>query len=434
MHWTKASIICLLSTFFVLAAANSVTAQNNSPYSRYGIGELNNNQNAANRGMGGVSLGYTDAQVVNFVNPASYSKLLLTTFDVGVEGGVKTLSNQSENYRSGLGTISYLQLGVPIKRNWGMNFGLRPMSTVSYDISTSQERTFFDTLKVPVVNQYEGSGGIYQAYVGTGFAIGGFSAGVNVGYLFGNITNSTKALFPATSGITPSARSVRQSYSSFFYNVGIQYSIKLNKDMALTIGATGSTKQNLTTKTNTLEETLYYDASSNAYGSLDTSNYTVGAKGTTVYPATFGVGIMLAKNEKFQVGVDFNMGKWDDFRKNDQKDSVGNAWKLAIGGQVTPNARALTGYGNRITYRAGGFFGRDYIKLDGQNLPIFGVTVGAGLPVRRYNNYTNQYTVVNVAFEAGRRGNSSSTLKEASYRVVVGFTLSDIWFRRNAYR
>ena len=83
MHWTKVSILCLLGTFFLVA--NKVSAQENSPYSRYGLGDLNNNQNTVNRGMGGVSQAYSDPQSVNFVNPASYYSLVLTTFDVGIE-------------------------------------------------------------------------------------------------------------------------------------------------------------------------------------------------------------------------------------------------------------------------------------------------------------------------------------------------------------
>ena len=64
--------IIFLSTFFLCGAA--VKAQDNSPYSRYGLGNEFPRTNVVNRGMGGVSAGYIDVTSVNYNNPASYAK------------------------------------------------------------------------------------------------------------------------------------------------------------------------------------------------------------------------------------------------------------------------------------------------------------------------------------------------------------------------
>ncbi len=59
-------------------------AQNeNSPYSRYGLGDYVPQQNILNRGMGGVSAAYYDFNTINFINPASYGRLQATTLDLG---------------------------------------------------------------------------------------------------------------------------------------------------------------------------------------------------------------------------------------------------------------------------------------------------------------------------------------------------------------
>ena len=63
-----ACILHLASTL-----GGSLSAQDNSPYSRYGIGDLHPNSNILNRGMGGISAAYADPLSVNFVNPASYA-------------------------------------------------------------------------------------------------------------------------------------------------------------------------------------------------------------------------------------------------------------------------------------------------------------------------------------------------------------------------
>jgi hypothetical protein len=57
--------------FFTITYA---AAQENSPYSRYGLGNTLPTTNVVNRGMGGISAAYTDPLSVNFANPASYSR------------------------------------------------------------------------------------------------------------------------------------------------------------------------------------------------------------------------------------------------------------------------------------------------------------------------------------------------------------------------
>ncbi len=430
MHWTKVSILCLLGSFFLLA--NKAIAQDNSPYSRYGLGDLHNNQNTVNRGMGGVSQAYSDPQSVNFINPASYSSLLLTTFDVGVEGGARSITDQGAKFSSGFGTLSYLQLGIPLITNkWGLNLGLRPVTRVSYNIQESHNSTFFDTLRVPMTSKYEGSGGLYQLYAGTGVRFGQFSIGVNLGYLFGNIENNTRLAFPDPN-VYASHRMFRTTYNSIFYKVGVQYRAKVAKDMDLTFGASGSLKQNMNARQEILNETVQFDASSNNYVTQDTVNYSKGDRGTVVFPEEYGAGIMLRKFDKWMIGVDFNSSQWENYKNFGNKDSLQNSWKLAIGGQFVPNATALSGYWNRVAYRLGGYYGKDYLQLEGVNMPTMGFTVGAGLPVRRMP-YSNQYSMINLAFEIAHRGNNETVLKENIYRISLGFTLSDKWFIKRKY-
>ena len=60
---------------FGLILSLNLSAQENSPFSRYGLGDLYPAQNIAARGMGGISAAYSNEQALNSVNPASYSAL-----------------------------------------------------------------------------------------------------------------------------------------------------------------------------------------------------------------------------------------------------------------------------------------------------------------------------------------------------------------------
>lgn len=109
-------------------------AQENSPYSRYGIGNLLPAANTANRAMGGISAGYADPTTLNSVNPATYSDLIYSTLDVGVEYDGRNLKQKDPlaSYKSNNAIISYMQFGFPLlmenkkaresKTAWAMSF------------------------------------------------------------------------------------------------------------------------------------------------------------------------------------------------------------------------------------------------------------------------------------------------------------------------
>jgi hypothetical protein len=77
--------------------------------------------------MGGLSIPYNDLQSVNFVNPASYAYLRVTTLDIGVDYTSRTIrTNQPpQKFNSKYLIPSYINLGLPLKKKgfWGMNIG-----------------------------------------------------------------------------------------------------------------------------------------------------------------------------------------------------------------------------------------------------------------------------------------------------------------------
>lgn len=431
MYWTKASFFCLIG--IAVLSTKEAAAQDNSPYSRFGLGESSRSENAVNLGMGGVAQAYGDAQSINFVNPASYSRLQLVTFDVGVHAGSRKLTMQDGSSNAGFGTLSYLQLGMPLSPKWGLNIGIRPLTRVSYNIEQPEERTFFDTLKLNTINSFKGSGGIYQAYVGSGIGFGGFSVGANIGYIFGNVTNATAVIFnDPNEAILPSRDMKRTSYGSFFYTLGLQQNIKLAKDLNLQLGVSGNLEQKLNAKRERLQETLFYDQSSQEFDTRDTVKYTADERGEMIYPQSFGGGIMLSKTDKYSFGIDYNTSKWSNFRNFGAIDSTQDSWRLSFGGQFVPNAQSFSGYWNKVTYRLGGYFGKDNVRIGGQEMNTLGFSIGAGFPVRRIMPAMNQFTMINAAFEVGSRGNVE-TLRETWYRLTLGFTLSDRWFLKAKY-
>ena len=158
-----------------------------------------------------------------------------------------------------------------------------------------------------------------------------------------------------------------------------------------------------------------------------------GQKGKVQLPSTIGAGFTIEK-EHLLFGADFETTNWDNYRFFGQKDLVKNSWLGKFGIQYFPSPNGSSKYFNNVRYRAGVSFGSDYIAVDNK-LPVYTVTLGGTFPLKiRHSFYDNQFSFMNLGFEYGNRGNNNNTIKENIFRVSVGFSLSDVWFRRQKYQ
>jgi len=142
----------LIVLFVACGLQMSATAQENSPFSRYGLGDLTPNHNVFTRGMGGISAGiaennsinFPNSNSINFTNPASLATIRNTIFDLGTEIDYRIIksSNPAKKFTSANTYVSYLQLAFPLttpkmaKKNiaWAMSIGLKPVSKINYKI------------------------------------------------------------------------------------------------------------------------------------------------------------------------------------------------------------------------------------------------------------------------------------------------------------
>ena len=112
-----------------------------------------------------------------------------------------------------------------------------------------------------------------------------------------------------------------------------------------------------------------------------------------------------------------------------------NNWKLRVGTEYFPASKEthVKKYFNFVRYRAGFYYGNDYIKVN-NNLPEYGFSLGAGFPLKlRRGYYETQSSILNTAIEIGGRGDKKSNLRENIFRISFGLSLGDIWFRKAKY-
>jgi len=433
--------------------------QDNSPYSRYGLGDMVPSTNVNGRGMGSISAGYNDMLSINFNNPASYGSFQTlkeqtakkiakgrAILDIGLNFESRTLRepNSTEKFSASNALFSHVQVGIPLRPNLGLSFGLRPINRVSYKINRIGTGIDPDSgHPVDTLTLNEGDGGSYLASIGIGHKIAlnktktrSISYGINGGYLFGKQDYSTRiSIFDSALAYTSGNFQTKTTYGNIYFNGGIQYETFFKQGYRLTLGVHGNWKQQLNGSRDIIRETYFFDETSGNIR-IDSVLDQKSIHGKVTYPGSYTAGFVFekfvkAKEAGWLIGIDYVQNKWSDYRIYGQTDpAVRDKWEIRAGAQLTPVPKA--NYFSNVAYRVGAFFGPDYIHVN-KKLPVFGASFGMGLPIRNYNRQNEQYTLINLAFEFIKRGNNDNVLKENLFRVSAGFSLSDLWFTKRRY-
>lgn len=436
--------------FFLIGGALVATGQpsNNSPYARYGLGNLNNGVNVRSAGIGGLSIAMREDSIpflVNFLNPASYTSVGFTAFDIGVYGNVATLSTSTASQNVNKANLSYFAFGFPVvSKWWGGAFGLREFSSVNYSASESKFDTtgaFGQTDKFEYQYKFQGNGGVNQFFVGMGLRpFKNFSIGINASYLFGRLNRIQRLEFQENYYFNVKTERFTD-VGGFYVDYGLQYVAPLKKGQnVLIFGATFAHPMKVRANSTTLAQT--YTLTSYGEDILrDTMIYNVIKGGYITMPWKYGFGLTYKVGTKWLIGAEAQQQLWSQYRDvNGKNDSLSDSWKTAVGLEYKPSvaetARGVWAYFGKMHYRFGGYYGISQYKLNGVQLPQYGITLGFGFPLRRTRAGSDKYiqSMINFAVEWGQRGTTSnSLLLENFWNFKLGFTLNDRWFIKRKY-
>ncbi len=428
------SIILLFSVATVSAqtsesGSNPLSNKQNSPYSRYGFGDLRSGVNIAYRGMGSITSSVADPFTINTENPASYASLALTTYEIAGEGNSHRLRANNKTYATGMASLSYMNIAFPLGKHFGMALGIKPHSRMYYNAQDSVTGTNGIPGIGDAIRIYFGDGSINKAFIGFGGTVKGFSLGFNFGYMFGN-TRTTSALVNIDTTTTMNTEISRYTnIGGVYYNIGALYTAKLNDKYQLNVGGTVSLSQNIGA---TRDEYWISYARVGGVSDYDTIYTTSGAKGQYISPLSYSLGVQLLGNQQWRVGVDFTGTQWSQFRNFGNIDSLqASTWRTNIGAEITPDAKSARKYLPRVSYRLGFYYGSDYIRLRNTDMSLYGVTVGLSLPFRKSPDR------IHTALEVGSRGTTQNGLiRENFVKFTLGASLNaflDKWFVKRKY-
>ena len=415
----KAKIRTLLAAG-VAMSIGSAHADVNTPYSIYGYGMIGDRATSMQRQMGGIGYAMQSGRQINVMNPASYASIDSLTFlwDMGANMNMlwsKDVSGKTHGYGGGL---DYVTMEFPLSKYMGMSIGMVPLTQVGY--------TFGDDIKYGT-RENQGSGGITEAYAGISGKVKGFSVGVNVSYDFGTIQNDVYATTAGSSG---------SSYQSVYEHImqirdwnvvaGVQYRLPVNRYNSLTVGATYSPKKSFHGNTwMTLQELKAQSVPDTVvYGSMKDRYYS---------PQTFGVGVAYTheKVHRISVEADFTLQQWSDAPFSSLTDEAGqivfegmkfaDRQRIAVGGEYTHNIRGS--YLERMPWRLGAFYTDDYLKIQGNRMKEYGVSLGTGFTA------PGGKTMINFGLEWRHRQTSPvNLLTENYFNIMVGVNFNEVWF------
>lgn len=425
---TLCALLLTMVTGMAIAQNNT-----NSPYTRYGYGDLSEQSFGNSKAMGGIAFGLRDGGQINPLNPASYTAIdsLTFLFEGGVSlqnmnvsgGGVKLNTKNS--------SVDYLAMQFRLHPRIAMSIGLLPFSNVGYSVSDTHTATDPVTgNSTEYARNYSGDGGLHQLYGGLGVKLlKNFSLGVNVSYFWGDINRTRVVYYPSVSEAYNYNYQSVASISSYKLDFGAQYTLTLDKKHSVTIGAVYSPKLNLGNDYSVTTQMVSNSTGTTASSTTDKPN------ATFELPNTFGVGFTYNYDKRLTVGVDYSLQQWSKSKFDvastdeavlqdfDETYAFCDRHKVSVGVEYIPNLMGRS-YLSLIKYRAGAYYKTPYYKIGGKEAAReYGVTAGFGLPVPRSRS------ILSISGQFVRvSGQETNYVNENIFRVSIGLTFNERWF------
>ncbi len=407
-----------------------------SPYTVFGIGDINKQGTAYNKSMGGIGIAARNKRFINYLNPAAITAIDSSSFmaDFGLTQK-NTIFNQrldGQNLRSGnnIFNISDFVISFPIYRSSAFMIGITPFSDVGYNYSSYETDKDIIGNTNNINRTYYGEGSVYQLFAGAGVTFWKrLSVGAEFLYYFGTLDKSSymdyvdSSIRDVNTGSTILVRGVTGKF-------GLQYDQPLGNNVNLTLGATYRLKTNMKGRTT---KYTYAELSS----IRDTISHSVMNNGERLkFGDELGVGISLRGGDKWSVEVDYLRSDW-------RNTNIGNplatgfdthgfaasaSQSIRAGFEIVPNRNDIRYYLRKCAYRAGVYYDQSYYRYYGNRVDAVGVTLGVTLPVFRW------YNGISLGVDLGQRGSLKSGMVRERYMMfVVGFNIHDIWFQKPRY-
>ena len=409
-------IVVVLFVFSGLSAFAQLGTS--SPYSRFGLGDLQGNAFPVYNALGGGVAALSSSNSVNPSNPASYTSFRANSFLFSTGGLHNTtqIQNSTDKQVVNNSAFSHLTIAFPISSKLGASFGMLPYSNIGYTLNAKDTVVNADMI-------YTGDGGLSKVYFGGAYEpFKGFSLGINASYLFGGLNRRKKLDYDDESFFDSRSKS-SINLKGYYYELGLLYKKELANEKELSFGLTANNNSTLRAKRTNIVETI-----SGPYEIVKDTASNVVEWGEVTLPKYISTGLMYRDGEKWLLIADYSMQNWADYTLLGESDDLSNSTRLSGGLQFTPEFNSVTKYYKRMQYRLGAAYSNTPLTLNDTQLKEMSVSFGFGIPVKKSR------TKYDVSLTLGQRGTTDNSLiKEQFVKFGLSVSYDGIWFVKRKY-
>ncbi|SFV32824.1 hypothetical protein [Thermoflavifilum thermophilum] len=414
------AVICIAGICCMQVSALHAQVRPNFPYSSLGIGEINYNTEGMLSGLGNATSAVRSDQYPNNANVASFSGMQrqLAVLEAGATGISATFKDNNTTANASYFSIDRFDMAFKFNNWWGSGFGLKPLSTVRYQILQTQT---YNGGTQSISTTIQGTGGLNEVYWGNGFKIGNhFSAGVKLSYIFGNITRSEIAGYDVN---TPLLTSSEQDY---YQNFHVSYAAQI-------FGKLGSNWDYVLAGTYAPHQYLHAQSQVTVVSGIDTLSFSNAPISDFRLPDQYRGGLAFTYQHSLSFILDYAYEKWGDASTNVNAVQTVNSTRYGAGIKYEPEQNYSIysrDWLHRIVAMGAFNYTKSYLQINNQQLRDINVSLGLGI-------YNAPHTLnLNLGLEIGQQGGpgTSSTLITENYvRLHMGIILRDIWFVKRKF-
>lgn len=439
-------IVALL--FLLLGIHSFSQSTSTSPYSYYGIGELKGMDNGLYSGIGNVTTSYFDSTALNFYNPSSYCYLGQgqPMFSVGLSSRLSNYSQDTNKVFNKSIVLNNISFGLSYGKYLGFAIGIKPYSRRGYDFYETQKVGDF-TLK----HSYKGSGSNNEVFFGMATKVLDFervkmSVGGNIGYVFGDVTNTR---ISNLIGADSNAGGVSEKITylkAVHYQLGTNFEYHISDFKSIRLSAVYDPAQKFY---GAEVENLYYATLVNNPLSyfLQTSTGRLTGHYTTQSTLSLGLNYVwkfsdlkpsknTSRNSEIQIHANYTTEDWTKANANFGGNEVMFKWnavtQINAGIQYIPEVKNAektvhADFFEIIKYRVGFYQYNLPFTVKNQTILDRGYTLGLGIPLTAQKSLSS----INLGFSYGNRGaNDVTAVKEQYYNINLSLLFSPANFER----
>ena len=422
--------VMLLAAFSGIKAQTVDALGTYTPYSLFGIGEIEKQGTAYNIGMGGIGVGVRNNRFINYLNPASITARDTLSFMMDVGMDIKNFYNKDNDVSSAYNTFNMrnIVITLPIYKRSALMLGFVPVSNIGYKFAAVENDPELVSTYGDIKYYKYGSGSVNKLFLAGAMDIGKrLSVGVELIHYFGTLYKHSDVEFSTDNSIRSIVTGNDYTISAFSAKLGAQFTTPLAEGKyQLTAGATYT----IGTKLGGDITEYAYAVDATGYA-VDTVYHNVNSNNTIKMPAELAVGLSIRRPNRWMAGLDYSYQAWksSSFPQVRGVDFEATAsHSIRAGVEYTPNMYDVRYYFKRVTYRAGAYYEKSYMKINGNSLSAYGFTLGCSLPISRLNN------ALNLAVDFGERGSlKNNMVRERYLQFIINVNIHDLWFIKPKY-